>query len=267
MKYKAAIFDIDGTILPKGKVKVPLRTRRALKRLKRAGVKVIIATGRGPARADREILGDIEYDYIICANGACILRGDRSVYYVDTYEQENIDEIVEISERMGLEVKFIYLDGYYMFKGGEKKKLIYRENMPLEEVFEQDLKANRRGIAETDELPFAAFVITEQNRCEEFNGLSEMHFMVPFCDHGFDILKSETDKVHSISDALDEMGIDWSETVTFGDGLNDLEMIKRAGLGVAMENSVPELKAAARLVAPRCDEYGVCKAIKDIFKE
>lgn len=265
MKYKAAVFDIDGTILPKGKIKVPFRTRRALKKLRRDGVKVIIATGRGPARADREILGDIEYDYIICANGACILCGDRSVFYVDTYEQSSIDEIVEISDKMGLEVKFIYLDGYYIFENGEKKKLIYRENMPLENVFEQDARANRKGIIETGALPFAAFVITEENRVEEFNALSPNHFMVPFCDHGFDILKSETDKVHSISDALDEMGIDWAETVTFGDGLNDLEMIKRAGLGVAMENSVPELKSAAKKVAPRCEEYGVCKTIKEIF--
>lgn len=265
MEYKAAVFDIDGTLLPNGQIKVPLRTQWALKKLKRRGVRVIIATGRGPARANRATLGGIEYDYIICANGACILRGDRTTYFVDTYERENIDEIVSISERMGLEVKFIYLDGYYIFRGGERKKLLYRENKPLEEIFEQDARANRKKTEEKGELPFAAFVITEDDRSAEFNALSAKHSMVPFCKHGYDILKSETDKVHSITSVIGEMAIDWSETVVFGDGLNDLEMIKRAGLGVAMGNSAPEVKAAADKIVPRCEEYGICKAIKEIF--
>ena len=51
----------------------------------------------------------------------------------------------------------------------------------------------------------------------------------------------------------------------FGDSYNDIPMLEWAGLGVAMENARPEVKAAADRVAPRNDEDGVAQVLDELF--
>jgi len=64
----------------------------------------------------------------------------------------------------------------------------------------------------------------------------------------------------------EHLGIDISQTMAFGDGLNDMTMIRTAGVGVCMENGVDELKAVADFVTVSCDESGVAKAIYHFCK-
>lgn len=59
----------------------------------------------------------------------------------------------------------------------------------------------------------------------------------------------------------ERLGIDISETMAFGDSLNDVSMLKAAGRGVAMENASDEVKAAADLIAPHHDKEGAAQGI------
>ena len=63
------------------------------------------------------------------------------------------------------------------------------------------------------------------------------------------------------------LGLTMDETVAFGDGSNDLEMIKAAGLGVAMANGDERVKAAADLVTGTNEEAGVAQVIWRILSE
>lgn len=58
------------------------------------------------------------------------------------------------------------------------------------------------------------------------------------------------------------LGIPREEIMAFGDGNNDLKMLKEVGTGVAMENAIPSLKEAADYVALSNDEEGVAKFIE-----
>ena len=60
----------------------------------------------------------------------------------------------------------------------------------------------------------------------------------------------------------DLLGIPMAETMAFGDDLNDLSMLRAAGLGVAMGNASAEVKAAADYVTASCDENGVALALE-----
>ena len=55
------------------------------------------------------------------------------------------------------------------------------------------------------------------------------------------------------------------ETVAFGDGTNDLTMLRAAGLGVAMANAADEVKAAADRVTDDNEHSGVAKVINEIL--
>jgi hypothetical protein len=63
------------------------------------------------------------------------------------------------------------------------------------------------------------------------------------------------------------LGITMSEVVAMGDSMNDLSMIRAAGLGVAMGNAQDGVKAAADLVTATNDEHGVAKVIREYVLE
>ena len=56
-----------------------------------------------------------------------------------------------------------------------------------------------------------------------------------------------------------------SRVIAFGDGLNDISMIREAGIGVAMQNAVEEVRAAADLITGSCEESGVAMVLEQIL--
>jgi Cof subfamily protein (haloacid dehalogenase superfamily) len=72
---------------------------------------------------------------------------------------------------------------------------------------------------------------------------------------------SSANKGNALAKFAAHLGCTLSECMSFGDGLNDLTMIEAAGIGVAMENAVAEVKGAADYVSSTNDEDGVAEAI------
>lgn len=63
------------------------------------------------------------------------------------------------------------------------------------------------------------------------------------------------------------LSIDPAETLAFGDGLNDIPMLRAAGVGVAMGNAVEAVKAAADRVTADCDHAGVAAVVSEFFPD
>ena len=81
-------------------------------------------------------------------------------------------------------------------------------------------------------------------------------------DTGIDIIPKEGGKSAGIRKYLEEQGLDRSEVMAFGDGENDIEMIRFAGIGVAMGNAAESVKAAADYVTDTIDNDGIEKALR-----
>ncbi len=64
---------------------------------------------------------------------------------------------------------------------------------------------------------------------------------------------------------MSRWGISPAEVVAIGDDINDLEMIAQAGLGIAMGNAVPAVRAAARWHVPAHDACGLATAVDDLL--
>jgi len=71
------------------------------------------------------------------------------------------------------------------------------------------------------------------------------------------IMHAEVSKWNSIQYVLQHLNRDVSEVIAFGDDYNDMEMIEKCGIGVAMSNAVEELRAVAKYIAKSNDEDGV----------
>ena len=61
-----------------------------------------------------------------------------------------------------------------------------------------------------------------------------------------------------------QTGVRPEQAIAFGDGLNDIEMLQGVGLGVAMGNGHPELKAVANHIAPALQMDGIAKVLEDL---
>ena len=77
-----------------------------------------------------------------------------------------------------------------------------------------------------------------------------------------DAAANKGDAVRALASHL---GLSMAQTISFGDGSNDLSMIRACGLGVAMANACPAVLAAADRVTASCDEDGVAAVINSLF--
>lgn len=80
-----------------------------------------------------------------------------------------------------------------------------------------------------------------------------------------DVVQPGVSKATGIRVLMDSFGIDASEVMAFGDAGNDAEMLRLAGVGVAMGNASDELKSIADLVCDPCEEQGVLKVLEEVF--
>ena len=83
-----------------------------------------------------------------------------------------------------------------------------------------------------------------------------------WCPFGIDVISKTGGKVTGIKKMLEVHGIGQEEVIAFGDGENDIEMLQFAGIGVAMGNAEPEVKAVADYVTTDIDDDGILNALK-----
>ena len=77
-----------------------------------------------------------------------------------------------------------------------------------------------------------------------------------------DIIARGNSKSHGIDKVIEYYGIDLKDTMAFGDGGNDIPMLRHAGIGVAMGNAAPEVQNAANYITTSVDEDGILNALK-----
>ena len=85
--------------------------------------------------------------------------------------------------------------------------------------------------------------------------------------HFCEILHPEGGKDRALAWLCRRLGVQRGETVAFGNGYNDVRMLRWAGLGVAVADAVPEVLEAADMVAPRTEEDGVAQVLEQLLDQ
>ncbi|MEG2672556.1 MAG: HAD family hydrolase [Ruthenibacterium sp.] len=259
MEIKAAIFDIDGTLLPH-ELDVPsAKTMKALADLRTAGVVVIIATGRALFNA-KTALGGIKADYYVCANGAWTANAAEKTIAQTCFSTEEMYALVDFFEDDNLPLSFIFNDGYYAYVEHVRFVEMYaalEEAAPFLHDGENQMR-HQKG------MPFAATGILDDDKAQRFTakyGYLNLRF-VPFGRNRYDILRGDCHKAVAVDAVLQKLGIDWQNTAAFGDGANDAELLAAAGFSVAMQNGAESLQKTASVVAPPALEDGVAQIVE-----
>ena len=80
--------------------------------------------------------------------------------------------------------------------------------------------------------------------------------------HFTDIIPKDGGKNKGIDAIINHFGIKLEETMAFGDGGNDIDMLKHAGIGIAMENARDDVKEIADFITTSVDDDGITNALK-----
>jgi hydroxymethylpyrimidine pyrophosphatase-like HAD family hydrolase len=81
------------------------------------------------------------------------------------------------------------------------------------------------------------------------------------------ILANNADKTHALRYLATHLGMDMADVIAIGDDINDVDMIRDAGLGIAVANAVPAVKAVAKRITLSNDEDGVAVIIEELLQE
>lgn len=252
-RYVAAL-DMDDTLL-NSSGEVSPRTRAVLRRWRAAGHHAIIATGRPPrsiAEALPEELHDIPW---IAYNGAVIHWHGQQVYenLISVDETQAILTMVqarlptcalgvEIDNQLFLNQKINRTSPYQI------ADLMEIATQPSAKIlfFHEDFDALHGML---DELPPGARAL-----------LSAKYKLVQ-------ILAASADKAEALRVLVAELGHDLADVVAFGDDVNDVDMVRHSGLGVAVNNAVGEVKAVADRITYSNDEDGVAIVLEELLAQ
>lgn len=254
----ALFFDIDGTLVSIKTHKIPQSTVAALMMAKKKGVKVYISTGR-PINLITN-LGKISslIDGYITTNGAYCFVDDKEVC-CHAIPQTEVDIILNDC----------IANDYACVVASEKHVGVFNFKKCVERIFCQQLAVTSLDI----HAPIAPILQERILQLSPFFAEShedKLMAMVPGCTSGrwhpefTDITAKEADKGKGLTAMANYLNIDINHTIAFGDGGNDLSIIRNAGIGVAMGNALDSLKQAADYVTSDVDDDGIMNALRHL---
>ena len=249
---KAAFFDVDGTLLSYKTKQVCPSAKKAIAKLQSRGILCIVATGRHMIQMSKMPVADIPFDAFVMLNGQLVLDKEQNVLFGVPIEGKTKEFLVE---------KF----NDHTFPA----VLIERDQMYLNCITEHVLDVNKRmSIAPmplSDYRGGDIYQICAYLRPEDeplLKPIEQDCVMTHWHYGGKDIIAGGGGKMAGIKRYLEMTGIKPEEIIAFGDADNDLEMIRFAGIGVAMGNGEAEVKAVADYVTTDIDDDGIEKALK-----
>ena len=249
---KAAFFDVDGTLLSYKTKQVCPSAKAAIAKLQEQGILCIVATGRHMIQLSKLPVADIPFDGFVMLNGQLVLDKEQNVLFGVPIEGKAKEFLVE---------KFN--DHTY------PAVLVERDQMYLNCVTDHVLDVNKRMsitlLPLSDYRGGDIYQICAYLRPEDeylVDPIKEDCVLTSWHYGGKDIIAGGGGKMAGIRRYLDIIGIKPEETIAFGDAENDLDMIRFAGIGVAMGNGEEAVKAAADYVTADIDDDGIEKALK-----
>lgn len=268
------VLDVDGTLFGSDG-KVSMSSIEAMKKAQEKGVTIMLASGRDYSSLPLDQLKDVDIPYVITCNGSAAYKTDtKETLYEECLDTEEMLEVFDYVLERGIHLNVQMNGGNYT----EKKCQSYIRNMavpdyvkevldetcePLDDIVEF-VRKNEVDILKVT-LNFQIKEDGEYLNREEANQYLKKLPDIHVVDGGFANLefnKVGVSKASGIRFMSKYLGIPKEDIIAIGDSENDIEMLKEAGLGIAMGNALAEVIAVADAVTAPNDEDGVAKAIE-----
>jgi len=268
-RLRLAAFDLDGTLLAPD-LTIPDRAAAALRALAGRGVRVVIVTGRMHRTAEgyARRLG-LEDEPLVSFNGAMAgVVGRPETWWHRTIPAGLAREVVRFLRDWGLEPLVFSGDGVYAGAPSVETET-YGRVAGIGPCYVGDLAAwLGREDAGAPLCPTKILQVEATGRMPDLFGAARERFghalnVTTSYSFFLEFMDAAASKGRALAEVCRRLGVDRQEVAAFGDGLNDLDMIQWAGLGVAMAHSPPALLEAADRVADGPPGEGVARFIEE----
>ena len=270
--FRLIALDMDGTLLDSGQRITP-RAQAAVREILERGKHAVFATGRCRAQVTEYLEYFPAMRYLICENGACVcdLKTGEDLFRRPVAPQEVL-RILEAAE--GEEVLCTLFIGNRSFMDRKSFSLMkefglesYRSVFERSTVWVEDLFSfyrDRPLEAEKVNLFFRKGDGQGRQTGSRVAGrLRGLPLSVAASVSGnLEITAQGVNKGSALELLCSFLKLPLSETAAVGDGANDVQLLRTAGLGIAMENAAPALRAAADAAVPDCDHEGAAIAME-----
>lgn len=269
---KALFMDLDGTLLTSHK-RISPRNHAVLRRCRDAGIRLFVATGRGP-RVRRQLgLTSLEAQTLLSGggifhNGACICHaGDR---HYTTMPSQTAQQVVEIAEaHPGVNFALQMPGDRHSFRyelDSEEQGLWGIEPRDLVSLGELDEAAVVKIVVFAGpSTPQAVIGDIHAELCRALDATANL-YMSGGEFRTVDVTAKQVSKRRAVERLAGWCGWRSEQVAVIGDDRNDVEMLAAFEHSVAMGNACPEAKAAATHTAPSNDDDGVYHAVTSILK-
>lgn len=284
LRYRLIALDLDGTLLSSRKEITP-RTRAALRLARERGIITVVATGRTPRSArlwSRQIGGGPA----ICCNGAGVLDESGELMISTAIPKAPLLRVLELGATQRILTECYTKDQILLDRPWEQVVRYLEWVRPtmgsigawgsLIQLWQVNRMQPVRNLRRWAEQPSARPILKVMllGETQRLQGLAQqLHRELP----GLSITSSAPDNLEIMAAGVSKgvglemlgarLRIPREAMIAFGDSTNDLEMLRYAGLGVAMGNATPPVKAVAARTTATCDEDGVAQMIEELCKQ
>ena len=247
---KAVFFDIDGTLVSFKTHTVPPSAVKAIKALQEKGIKVIVATGRSIKAIDH--IRYLNFDGFITFNGGYCVANDGRLLLRKAIDPTDIQRLLDHTTH---HFALMYeKDVFISHVTPEIAGMYAHLNLPVPPLM------NRERTDVTNVLQANIFMPPDKE-LEFMKNVMPNSLATRWTPLFADVNPGGSSKKVGVEIFCDHFGFDASETMSFGDGGNDISMLMQTGIGVAMGNANKNVKEIADFITTDTDTDGVFNAL------
>lgn len=264
MSIKLVAIDLDGTLLNDNK-QLTEENIAAINAASKMGVNIVLCTGR-PITGIQRYLAQLELqnekEYAITYNGGLAQTINGEILIKHTLSFQDYLAAEAFSRQVGVH---FHVDG---------KNHIYTANKNISqytvgESFLVEMGLRYRSVEEMNpdlEMPKVMFIddpkVLSKALDQIFNRFQDEFSVVQSEPYFIELMPKNVSKGNAVKELAERLHLSLDQVMAIGDQGNDLSMIKTAGIGVAMENGIDEVKKNAQFITANNNESGVAKAIR-----
>ncbi len=251
------VFDIDNTLVDRSKQTVEDSAVLAINRAREKGYHILVATGRSFFFIHDDVLNRVNSEYYVTSNGACLNDSNGDIVETHQFSKNTLDNLIDycLKNKYALGVKYESHIGVYGDFNYFAKNYSGLDHPKIDYLVSDNDRTKSKGA-----IPLGIYCYAPVAKIEVLmNQFKDLNFFPTDYDT-IEGTKIGVDKTKTIEEVIDRLGLTWDNVVAFGDGHNDIEMLEKAKVGVAMGNASDYVKTKADYVTDIVLNDGIAKA-------
>ena len=272
MNKKYIFFDVDGTLMDICGV-VEDSTRNSLIKLREQGHEIFLSTGRGYFNIPNFIL-ELGFSGMVLTDGAYV-EYNKEVLAHQIMDKSQLDPLAIAVEAGRGHLMYFGRDGGYIAKRSVEvyqawlEVLLSESSVWLElqgkvEILESLLHITDQNIEKLMFLDYEGDLEKLKKDFSYYFTILPSNLADRSDTSTGEITRRDICKADGIERILKHIGVTKEDVIAFGDGLNDIEMLELANVGIAMGNGAPQLKEVADIVTTSIGEDGIYNGLKQL---